>query len=410
MHAPGSNESAAVRRRVAAWVLYDFANSTYSAVIAAVVFPVFYTTVVVGNEGGLGDLWWGRAISLSMLLVAVSSPFMGGIADISERRKAFLAVYTFVAVVCVALFASLDRGMIVYGFILIVIANTCVEGGMVFYNSYLPVIVGRQDIGKTSARGYAAGYLGSILSLILALYLIRSDMIRMVWIEVSLLFGLFSIPIFLFMPRDGRREGFGRAAMLGLRQSVRTLRFLMTTRETVFFLLAYFFYTDGVNTIIVFTSVFAASTLQFSTDEIILLFLVVQFSALVGSFLISLPIVRLGPLRIVKASLIVWMSATVLTFYVQTKIQFLGIALIAGLVLGTIQASSRALFAYFIPREREAEFFGVYSTVGKTSSVMGPLMFGFLSEYFKSQRPAVLSVMILFVLGYVCISQLRNKY
>lgn len=410
MNVPETNGPAIAKRRVAAWVLYDFANSTYSAVIAAVVFPVFYTTVVVGNEGGLGDLWWGRAIALSMLLVALSSPFMGGIADISERRKAFLAAYTFIAVACVALFSTLDRGMIVYGFVLIVIANTCVEGGLVFYNSYLPVIVGRQEIGKTSAMGYAAGYLGSILSLILALFLIRKGMIPFVWLEVSLLFGIFSLPIFLLMPRDGRKKGFGKAAMQGVRQTVRTLSFLMTTRETVFFLLAYFFYTDGVNTIIVFTSVFAAATLHFTTDEIILLFLVVQFSAFVGSFLISVPLGHLGPLRIVKASLLVWMAATVLTFFVQTKLQFLGIAVIAGLVLGTVQASSRALFAYFIPKEREAEFFGVYSTVGKTSSILGPLMFGLLSEHFRSQRPAVLSVVILFILGYVCISQLRLKY
>lgn len=410
MHIPGTDGSVVVSRRVVAWVLYDFANSTYSAVIAAVVFPVFYTTVVVGNDGGLGDLWWGRAISVSMLLVALSSPFVGGIADISERRKAFLAVYTFIAVACVAMFVTLDRGMIVYGFVLIVIANTCVEGGLVFYNSYLPVIVRKEDIGRTSALGFAAGYLGSILSLVLALYLIRSGMMPFVWMEVSLLFGTFSVPMFLFMPRDGRRAGFRDAALRGVRQTVRTLRVLMTTRDTIFFLIAYFFYTDGVNTIIVFTSVFASATLHFTTDQIILLFLVVQFSAFVGSFLISLRMCRLGPLRIVKASLLVWMAATIMAFFVQTKLEFLGIAAIAGLVLGTIQASSRALYAYFIPKEREAEFFGVYSTVGKTSSILGPLMFGLLSEHFKSQRPAILSVVSLFVLGYICISQVKAKY
>jgi UMF1 family MFS transporter len=114
------------------WALFDFANSSYSAVIAAVIFPVYYVNVIVGNETGLGDLWWGRAISLSMAIVALSSPFLGGIADFAGLRKRFLFIYTFFCVSAVACFSLLDKGMALTGFILIVIANIGMEGGLVF--------------------------------------------------------------------------------------------------------------------------------------------------------------------------------------------------------------------------------------------------------------------------------------
>lgn len=396
--------------RVTAWVLFDFANSTYSAVIAAVVFPVYYATAIVGNEQGLGDLWWGRAVSLSMLIVAVTSPFMGGIADISGRRKLFLIVYTFFALTAVTLFTTLREGMIVYGFVLAVIANVCVEGGLVFYNSYLPVIAPKEEVGKISAQGYAIGYLGSILSLLIALYLIKANMITAVWIEVSLLFGFFSIPLFLWMPPDTGNNGIFPAARRGFGQAGQTLKYLMRKRDSLFFVLAYFLYTDGVDTVIVFSSIFAVTTLGFTSKEVILLFLIVQVSAFIGAFGISRPIGQWGPKKVVTGSLFVWIAVVTAAYFVQTKYQYMAVAVLAGFVLGTVQAGSRALYTHFIPQGREAEFFGVYSTVGKTSSILGPLLFGTISRVFQNQRPAILSVAVLFLSGLVLLSFVREKH
>jgi len=396
-------------KRIIAWTLFDFANSSYSAVIAAVVFPVYFATVIVGNSEGMGDLWWGRAISLSMFIVAVTSPFLGGIADASGRRKSFFLFYTAVAIVSVMLFTTLRPGLVIYGFLLIVIANTGVEGGFVFYNSYLPLIADREKIGRISAAGFAVGYVGSIVALLLAIFFIQNEMIEMVWIEVGSLFTLFSVPVFLLMPRDEARTSIFSAAGGGLQQTFRTIKSLFRKRDSLFFLTAYFLYTDGVNTVIVFASIFAVTTLHFSSTEAILLFLVVQISALIGSFAISFPIDRVGPLKIVRMSLVVWIMTTIYAFFVSSKMEFYFIAVTAGLVLGTIQAASRALYTYFIPKEKEAEYFGVYSTVGKTSSILGPLMFGLISNAFHSQRPAVMSVSILFVLGLVALSRVKIK-
>lgn len=398
-----------MNKKILAWTLFDFANSTYSAVIAAVIFPVYYASVIVGNADGLGDLWWGRAISFSMFLVAVSSPFLGGISDVSGRRKAFLMFFTFGAVITVVLFTTLKPGMIVYGFLLIVVANTCVEGGFVFYNSYLPLIAETKTLGKVSSLGFGVGYGGSIISLLIALLLINRTAIHFVWIEVAFLFALFSLPLFLLMPSDVKERAISESSIRGMKQTVETIKRLFSEKDSLLFLIAYFFYTDGVNTVIVFSSIFAFTTLGFTNKEIIMLYVTVQFFALLGAFSISFLIDKWGSKRVVQNSLYVWIVVTVFAYYVQSKTGFFLIASMAGCVLGTIQAASRSLFASFVPYNREAEFFGMYSTVGKTSSIIGPLLFGMISEYFNSQRPAVLSVALLFISGLIFLHLVDNR-
>ena len=190
------------KKKIFVWTLFDFANSSYSAVIAAVVFPVYYTNVIVGNAAGLGDLWWGRAISLSMAIVAFSSPFLGGIADIGGLRKRFLFYYTALSVIAVASLSILGKGMIIEGFLLIVIANLGMEGGLVFYNSFLPRIAPHEYQGRVSAWGFMVGYAGSIMSLLLALPLVQNGYFRATWLMVAVFFAVCSIPAFLFLPKD----------------------------------------------------------------------------------------------------------------------------------------------------------------------------------------------------------------
>ncbi len=398
-----------MNKKIIAWTLFDFANSSYSVIIASVIFPVYYATVIVGNEAGLGDLWWGRAISLSMLLVATTSPFMGGIADTSGRRKLFLILYTITAIFSVTLFTTLKAGMVLYGFVLIVLANVGVEGGFVFYNAYLPIIADRNNLGRVSALGFGVGYAGSIISLLIGLFFIKRGHINAVWIEVALLFSLFSLPLFISMPADKRIKGLTGAAVGGLVQTIRSIKEMISKRDSRLFLLSYFLYIDGVNTVIVFSSIFAVTTLGFTNSEVVVLFLMVQGCALIGALAISFFTDRIGPKKIVQFSILVWIIVAVSAYFVDSKVGFYLIASLAGSVLGCIQAASRALFALFIPEGREAEFFGSYATVGKTSSIIGPLIFGSLSTFFSSQRPAVLSVVVFFVLGYVILLPVKNR-
>jgi UMF1 family MFS transporter len=393
------------KKEIISWCLFDFANSSYSAVIAAVVFPVYYATQIVGNDTGLGDLWWGRAVSLSMAVIAITSPFIGGIADYSGIRKRLLFTYTAVCVLMIGSFSFLHKGMVLEGFLFIVLANIGMEGGLVFYNSFLPEIAEKEYQGRVSAWGFAVGYAGSILSLLLAIPLVKHGQFWATWLMVAAFFALFSLPAFLFLPGD-RKHGLriAHAASQGFRYTGNTLRDIWGKKESRRFLLAYLIYEDGVNTVIVFSSIFAATTLGFGSQELIGLYLIVQVAALAGAFLMARPIDYLGPKSVVTLSLLLWTSVSTIAFFVQSKGHFWMLACIAGLGLGTVQAATRAFFAQFIPPGHESEYFGVYSMVGKTSAVVGPLVFGYLSSTFGSQRPAILSVAVFFLIG-LCIVQ-----
>lgn len=397
------------KKHIISWTLFDFANSSYSAVIAAVVFPVYYTNVIVGNEAGLGDLWWGRAISVSMAIVALSSPFLGGIADYGGLRKRFLFFYTALSVCAVASLSFLEKGMIIEGFFLISAANLGMEGGIVFYNSFLSRIAPREYQGRVSAWGFMVGYAGSIISLLWALLLIEKGHFGATWLMIAGFFGVCSIPAFLFLPKDEKGAStLIHSATAGLREALSTLREVVRRKEPGKFLLSYLVYEDGVSTVIVFSSIFAAATLGFETRELIFLYLTVQATALLGSLALARPIDFWGPRKVVMLSLVLWSIVAITAFFVQTKNQFWIVAICAGLGLGTVQAASRAFFAQFVPSGREAEYFGVYSLAGKSSAVIGPIIFGYVSTTFGSQRPAILSVAVFFLVGLIILFFVRG--
>jgi UMF1 family MFS transporter len=397
------------KKHIISWTLFDFANSSYSAVIAAVVFPVYYANTIVGNETGLGDLWWGRAISVSMAIVALSSPFLGGVADYGKKRKKFLFLYTALSVAAIASLSILKRGMVFEGFLLIIAANLGMEGGLVFYNSFLPRIAPREYQGRVSAWGFMVGYAGSIISLLIALLLIRAGRFEDTWLMVAAFFAMCSTPAFLFLPADTKGEfTLVHAGIRGLSYTLKTLKEIWSRKEQRKFLISYLIYEDGVNTVIVFSSIFAATTLGFKPQELIALYLIVQTTALLGAFVMAKPIDLWGPKKVVIASLLLWTSVATIAYFVQTKNQFWALASFAGLGLGTVQAATRAFYTQFIIEGREAEYFGVYSLVGKSSAILGPLIFGQLSTTFRSQRPAILSVAAFFLIGMMILSTVKG--
>ena len=398
------------KKHIISWSLFDFANSSYSAVIASVVFPVYYVNAIVGNERGIGDLWWGRAISISMAIVALSSPFLGGIADYSGIRKRLLFVYTLISVSAIAGLSILEKRMVFEGFVLIVLANIGMEGGLVFYNSFLPIIAPKEYHGRVSAWGFGVGYAGSILSLLIALPLIKSGRFESAWLMVAAFFFIFSMPAFIFLPSN-IKSGFSmfKAGIKGFTQTIKTLKEIWGKRNPRRFLLAYLIYEDGVNTVIVFSSIFAATTLRFANEELIALYLIVQASALIGAFVMAKPSDVWGHKKVIMLALIMWTLVAVTAFFVHTKTQFWLLASFAGLWLGTVQSATRALYTRFIPKGKEAEYFGAYSLVGKSSAIAGPLVFGYISTAFGSQRPAILSLVAFFLIGLIILKPVKEE-
>jgi MFS transporter, UMF1 family len=298
--------------------------------------------------------------------------------------------------------------MITEGFVLASIANLGMEGGLVFYNSFLPRIAPKEYHGRVSAWGFMVGYGGSIISLVIALPLVKNGYYGATWLMVAAFFAIFSMPAFIFLPGDVKGDSMIRSGIKGFRYTISALKEIWKRKEPRKFLFSYLIFEDGVNTVIVFSSLFAAVTLGFAPQELILLYLVVQTTALIGSLVMAKPIDLWGPKRIVMLSLLMWTSVAIIAFFIQTKAHFWFLAVIAGLGLGTVQAASRAFYTQFIPQGSEAEYFGVYSLAGKSSAVLGPLVFGYVSTTFGSQRPAILSVAAFFLVGLVILSFVRG--
>lgn len=398
------------KKTVGSWALFDFANSVYPAVMTTAVFPLFYVDVVVASDSGAGELWYGRALSLSALIVAMSSPLLGAIADKAGVRKRFMFLYTAVCLFGVLAMTTLQPGMIVAGFVFFLIANVGFESAVVFYNAYLPDIAPPEKQGSVSGLGFGLGYLGSALGLLIALPLAMSGRIQWVWPAIALFFAVFAIPAFLFLPKDGGGTmSVGKAALWGLTSFRSIVTEVWRLRDLRNFLFAFFFYIDGVLTIIAMAGVVAAETFGFDTTGVIVLFLIVQISALVGAFAFARPTDLLGPKRVLNMVLPFWVAAGIAAYFIQSQQVFYVLAVAAGLGLGSTQAASRSFMASLIPDGREAELFGFYALCGKSSSVLGPLLFGYATYLAGgNQRPGFLVLTALFLIGLVLLQRVPD--
>jgi UMF1 family MFS transporter len=344
-----------------------------------------------------------------MVAVAVTSPFVGAVSDWAGWRKRLLITYTALSVIATGLLATVQPGMIIYGFILSAIAGFGFEGAMVFYNAYLPDLSPPERRGRLSGVGFAVGYAGSFIGLLAVLPLVNAEHYAASFALVALLFGVLAVPSFLWLPRDHvGTHSVWHAGRLGWSGAWATTRDVLRHCTLRRFLASYFLYADGVNTVIVFSSIFAKEVLGFAMTDLILVYIIVQVSALIGAALWARPTDTLGPKFVVMTTIIQWSIVVGLIYFVQSRTMFLIVAAIAGTGLGAIQSASRALMASMIPRGREGEFFGFYSLCGKASAVLGPLVFGEVAAATDGNlRLAALSILFFFVAGGVLLSTVR---
>jgi UMF1 family MFS transporter len=389
------------KRTIRAWCLYDFGNSAF-----AVLFPAVFGAYFVHRDGLAGSTAaWGVAVSLSMFAVAVSSPFLGGVADHAKVRKRMLAIYTSIGIAAVLCIPLLTSDTIVVAVVVIVLGNFAFEGGIIFYNSYLPAIAPKEQHGRISAWGYAIGYLGSLVAIIYAAFV----QIDWVWVLLAAQWIIAATPGFIRLPPDGGepRMEVVQAARHGLRTTNQTIRDVWGMKNLRGFLVAYFFYMDGVLTVIHFATIYATDHLGFTITESMGMLALVQVTALAGSLIMARPTDRRGPKWTVSIVLLWWIGVAVAAFFCRSKLSFTVVAGLAGLGLGSIQAASRAFMSRLIPPGREAEMFGFYGLCGKSGAIMGPLLFGVIAKT-VSYPAAILSVCVLYIVGWTLLRPVRD--
>jgi len=410
-----SSSGPATRGHVFSWALFDFAHTAFYVLILTVGYPLYFKEIVVGS-GGQGDFLWGSAFSISMCIVALFSPVLGAVADYGVGKKRFLGIFTSLCVLATASLFFVHAGMILAGMALLILSNIGFEAGLVFYDAFLLEITTARSYGRVSGYGFALGYVGSLASLAVVYPLYAGGFgfdnlfnIRLSFPIAAAFFFVFGIPLFLFLPDKQRtaslkmdfiRVGFGRLRT--------TYQQFPRFRNVARFLVSYFIYIDGVNTIIVFSSIFAMETLKMDVSEIVVYFAMVQTSAIFGAVLFGILSDHAGHKRTLSMTLLLWLSIVIIAYFIQDKSLFYGVGVLAGLALGSSQSTSRGLMSIITPQEKRTEFFGFYSFFGKASAVIGPFVFGFVSSYFN-QRLAILSIGLLLITGLILLQRVEER-
>jgi UMF1 family MFS transporter len=413
-------------REILSWSMYDFANSAFATTILAVIFNRYFAEVVVFGRTGIrvlgihlpGAAFFTFTVSIAMASVAISAPVLGAIADFSGRKKQFLACFCYGGVLFTGLLYFIRAGDYWLGALFFILAHIGFSGGNVFYNGFLPEISTDESIGRVSGLGWALGYFGGGTLLAINLIMLRypqwlgfarnSFTVHHCFLSVAVWWGVFSLPLFLWVREGGRRHVLSRGETylrVGFARVFRTLKKVGTYRELSKFLVAFLIYNDGIQTVIIMASIFGAEVLGMGTEELIVYFLMVQGTAFVGSLMFGLLADGLGNKRTILLALVVWVLvviwAYVLGIFWSPKGEYWILGILAGMVLGGSQATSRSLQGLFTPEANSAEFFGFYAVAGKFASIFGPLLYGLILSLTGSLRKGILSLILFFVTGMI---------
>jgi len=393
------------------WAMYDWANSAFATTVMAGFFPLFFKGYWANPDNPAESTFTlGLANSAASVIVAAMAPFLGAVADRGSAKKRFLFLFTFLGCVMTGGLWLVARGDWPLAVAFYVAANVGFSGGMSFYDSLLPGVASEKRVDYASSLGYALGYIGGgLLFLLNVLMYLKPALfgiadgptaIRLAFLSVALWWAIFSLPVFLFVaePAVGDPVPLGRAFALGWRQLAGTLREIRRLRVVGLFLLAYWLYIDGVDTIIRMAVDFGMS-LGFPASALITALLMVQFIAFPATLLYLKIAGRLGVKRAILIAVAGYCGITLIGYFMDRQWHFFALAAGVALFQGSVQALSRSLYSRIIPANKAAEFYGFYNMLGKFAAVIGPAMLGSVALLTGNIRYGIISILILFIAG-----------
>ena len=402
------------RPELRAWAMYDWANSAFWTTVIVAVFPPFFSDyAAAGLTAAEATARFAWATTFAVTVVALLGPILGAVADYRAMKKKLLAVFMGVGVVATLLMATIDRGDWIYAALLFVVANIGVAASQVFYDSLLPHIAAPEELDRVSTSGFALGFLGGGVLLLVNLAWILSPTtfglpdtvaaIKLSFASVAFWWLIFSIPLMRGVrepPRALEADETGtensiRAALVRVWETFHELR---GYRQAFLMLVAFLLYNDGIQTIIRMASIYGAE-IGIDRNAQIAAFVVVQFTGIPCSFAFGSLAGRIGPKHAIYLSLGVYIGISILGYFMTTTWQFFALAFLVGTVQGGSQALSRSLFARMIPKHKSSEYFGFFSVFEKFAGIFGPALFAASVTMFGSSRAAILSVIVFFVAG-----------
>jgi len=402
------------KKEVISWSLYDFANQPFTTIIVTFVYGAFFTSVIASDEK-TGTLLWTSAIAITAVVVSLLSPILGALADKGGYRKFFLISFTWICAIFSILLYFPKAGDVYFALSLFIVANIAFEMGSVFCNSYLPDLSERKNIGKISGFAWGLGFVGGLSALFLSLMLfpnLDSEGIRSINILVGVWFLIFSIPTFLFI-KDRKSEKLQKHHITDSFKSIKnTFKEVVKYKIILQFLIARLFFNDGLITIFSLGGIYAVDTLNFTFDEVMMLGIVLNIAAGVGSFVFGYLEDLIGVRKVINISLLVLIFATLLAYFApettNPKQMFWVAGVLIGLMVGPNQSCSRSFMSRLTPKEKQNEFFGFFALTGKATSFLGPLLFGFITLKY-SQQIALWVVIVFFIIGLFLFNRIQFK-
>ena len=410
------------RPELRAWAMYDWANSAFQSTVITAVFPPFFSAVAAaGLPAPIATERFAWATTIAVTITAVLGPVLGAIADYRAIKKRMLAVFVGIGVITTMMMGTIGRGEWEYAALLFMIANIAIASSFVFYDSLLPHIAAPEEMDRVSTAGYAVGYLGGgVLLVINLLWILMPGRfgipdsvtgIKLSFVSVGVWWLVFSVPLFRRVPEPARmleadetaNENPVRAAFVRVWETFHELR---GYRQAFLMLVAFLLYNDGIQTIIRMAAIYGAEIGIDQTSQIEA-FVVVQFVGIPFSFLFGALAGRIGAKAGIFIALVVYTGISVLGYFMTTAWQFFALAFLVGTVQGGSQALSRSLFARMIPKHKSSEYFGFFSVFEKFAGIAGPALFAASVSIFGSSRAAVLSVILFFICGGLILTRVN---
>jgi len=399
------------------WYLYDWAYSAFATTVIAAILPVYYSKVAAGNlSGNEATIYWGYTTAIALLIVSLIAPIMGTIADFIGQKKRLLGIFTYIGVIATSLLYFISDGDWVFASILFVIGNIGFSISEVFYNSLLPYIAPKDKVDQISVRGYAYGYMGGGILLLLNVILISSlsDQkfgIRLSFIMAALWWAVFSFPLISSKSNNGpiiNQQPNSNLIFLSFRRIKRTFLEIKKYRELSIFLIAFWIYNDGIGTIIKMATIYGAE-IGISTTDLIGALIMTQFVGIPFALIFGRLANLIGTKNSIFIGLAVYTLISISAYFMKTNLHFWILAFMVATVQGGTQALSRSLFSSMVPKNKSGEFFGFYSMSSRFAGIAGPLIFSIVGQLTGSSRLSILSLVFFFLVGGFLLSTVDEK-